>query len=213
MQILMKSTIRILIVDDHAMVRLALSQAIERYTDLCLVGEATNGDNAVSLYRNLRPDVVTMDFKLPDRNGDEIIAQIRAEFPDARVVLLSIFENPESIWRATEAGALGYVSKAAEIDEVVTAIRRVADGKSYFSAGLAEKLTHRHKQENFSRRELAVLDLLVAGRSNKEIVTDLQMSISTVKHHLEKIFAKLGVNDRTQAATAAVQRGIIRLDE
>ena len=209
----MKSPIRILIVDDHAMVRLALSQAIERNTDLCLVGEAANGDKAVSLYRNLRPDVVTMDFKLPDRDGDEVIAEIRAEFPDARVVLLSIFENPESIWRATEAGALGYVSKAAEIDEVVTAIRHVANGKPYYSADLAEKLAQRRKQGNFSSRELAVLELLVAGRSNKEIVSDLQISTSTVKHHLEKVFAKLGVNDRTQAATAAVQRGIIRLDE
>ena len=209
----MKSPIRILIVDDHAMVRLALSQAIERNADMCLVGEAANGDKAVSLYRNLRPDVVTMDFKLPDRDGDEVITELRAEFPDAKVVLLSIFENPESIWRATEAGALGYVSKAAEIDEVVTAIRHVASGKPYYSAGLAEKLAQRRKQGNFSSRELAVLELLVAGRSNKEIVADLQMSISTVKHHLEKIFTKLGVNDRTQAATAAMQRGIVRLDE
>lgn len=209
----MKSPIRILIVDDHAMVRLALSQAIERNTDMCLVGEAANGDKAVSLYRNLLPDVMTMDFKLPDRDGHEVITEIRAEFPAAKVVLLSIFENPESIWRATEAGALGYVSKAAEIDEVVTAIRHVAVGKPYYSAGLAEKLAQRRKQENFSTRELAVLELLVAGRSNKEIVSDLQMSISTVKHHLEKIFTKLDVKDRTQAATAAMLRGIIRVDE
>jgi DNA-binding NarL/FixJ family response regulator len=209
----MNIPIRILIVDDHAMVRLALSQAIERNSDLCLVGEAANGDQAVSLYRNLRPDVMTMDFKLPDRDGDQIIAEIRGEFPDAKVVLLSIFENPESIWRATEAGALGYVSKAAEIDEVVTAIRQVASGRPYYSEGLAEKLDARSKQENFSSREIDVLELLVAGRSNKEIVTDLELSISTVKHHLERIFVKLRVSDRTQAATAAVQRGIIRLDE
>jgi DNA-binding NarL/FixJ family response regulator len=209
----MNTPIRILIVDDHAMVRLALSQAIERNSDLCLVGEAANGDQAVSLYRNLRPDVMTMDFKLPDRDGDQIITEIRGEFPDAKVVLLSIFENPESIWRATEAGALGYVSKAAEIDEVVTAIRQVASGRHYYSEGLAEKLDARSKQENFSSREIDVLELLVAGRSNKEIVTDLELSISTVKHHLERIFVKLRVSDRTQAATAAVQRGIIRLDE
>ena len=209
----MKSPIRILIVDDHAMVRLALAEAIDRNDDLCLVGEAENGAKAIALYRSLLPDVVTMDFKLPDRDGDKIIAELRAEFPAARVVLLSIFENPESIWRATEAGALGYVTKAAEIDEVVTAIRNVADGEPYFSAGLAEKLARRRQQENLSSRELAVLELLVAGRSNKEIVSDLRMSISTVKHHLEKIFVKLDVNDRTQAATAAVQRGIIHLDE
>jgi len=209
----MNRPIRILIVDDHAMVRLALSQAIERNSDLSLVGEAANGDRAVSLYRDLRPDVVTMDFNLPDRDGDQIVSEIRAEFPDAKVVLLSIFENPETIWRATEAGALGYVSKAAEIEEVVTAIRQVASGMPHYSAGLAEKLAQRRKQENFSPRENDVLELLVAGRSNKEIVTDLQVSISTVKHHLERIFVKLGVSDRTQAATAAVQRGLIRLDE
>jgi DNA-binding NarL/FixJ family response regulator len=209
----MNSPIRILIVDDHAMVRLALTQAIERNSDLCLGGEAANGDQAVSLYRNLRPDVVTMDFKLPDRDGDQIITEIRAEFPDAKVVLLSISENPESIWRATEAGALGYVSKAAEIEEVVTAIRHVASGRPYYSEGLAEKLDSRRKQKNFTSREIGVLELLVAGRSNKQIGTDLQLSISTVKHHLERIFVKLGVTDRTQAATASVQRGIIRLDE
>ncbi len=209
----MNHPIRILIVDDHAMVRLALSQAIERNSDLILVGEAANGDQAVSLYRNLCPDVVTMDFSLPDGEGDEVITKIRAEFPDARVVLLSIFENPETIWRATEAGALGYVSKAAEIEEVVAAIRQVAAGTPYFSKGLAEKLAKRRNQEHLTPRETDVLELLVAGRSNKEIASDLELSISTVKHHLESIFVKLGANDRTQAATAAMQRGLIRLNE
>lgn len=209
----MKPPIRILIVDDHAMVRLALSQAIERNRDLSLVGEAANGEKAVSLYRNLRPDVVTMDYKLPDRDGNEVTAEIRKEFPDAKVVLLSIFEHPETIWRATEAGALGYVSKAAEIEEVVTAIRHVACGKPYYSAGLAEKLEARRNQENLSSREMEVLELLVAGLSNKEIVTALGISLSTVKHYIERIFEKLGVNDRTLAATAAVQRGLVRLDE
>jgi DNA-binding NarL/FixJ family response regulator len=209
----MTSPIRILIVDDHSMVRLALSQAIGRNPDMILVGEAENGDKAVSLYRDLRPDVVTMDYKLPDRDGDKITSEIRAEFPDARVVLLSIFENPESIWRATEAGALGYVSKAAEIDEVVAAIRQVAGGKPYYSAGIAEKLAQSLEQEKLSTRELDVLELVVAGRSNKEIVSELTLSLSTVKHHLESIFAKLGVQDRTQATITAVQRGLIRLDD
>lgn len=209
----MTSPIRILIVDDHSMVRLALSQAIGRNADMVLVGEAENGDKAVSLYRSLRPDVVTMDYKLPDRDGDKITAEIRAEFPEARVVLLSIFENPESIWRATEAGALGYVSKAAEIDEVVAAIRQVAGGKPYHSAGIREKLAQCLKQEKLSTRELDVLELVVAGRSNKEIVSELRVSLSTVKHHLESIFSKLGVQDRTQATITAVQRGLIRLDD
>jgi DNA-binding NarL/FixJ family response regulator len=209
----MKSSIRILIVDDHAMVRFALSEAIQRNPDMTLVGEAENGDEAVSLYRNLRPDVVIMDFKLPDRNGDTVISEIRADFPDARVILLSIFENSESIWRATEAGASGYVSKAAKVAEVISAIRDVAVGKAYFSEGLAEKLALRQQQESLSSRELAVLELVVAGHSNKEIVIALNVSPSSVKHHLQSVFSKLGVQDRTQATTVALQRGIVHLDE
>ena len=209
----MKPPIRILIVDDHAMVRFALSEAIQRHPDLILAGEAENGHSAVTLYRKLRPDVVTMDFKLPDRDGDEVVAEIRAEFPDARIVLLSIFENSESIWRATQAGVLGYVSKGAKVAEVIKAIRHIAVGKPYFSDGLEEKLAVRREQENLTPRELAVLELVATGHSNKEIVATLHVSLSTVKLHLHNIFSKLGAQDRTQAAAAAFQRGIVRLDD
>ena len=209
----MKPPIRILIVDDHAMVRFALSEAIQRHPDLILAGEAENGHSAVTLYRKLRPDVVTMDFKLPDRDGDEVVAEIRAEFPDARIVLLSIFENSESIWRATQAGVLGYVSKGAKVAEVIKAIRHIAIGKPYFSDGLEEKLAVRREQENLTPRELAVLELVATGHSNKEIVATLHVSLSTVKLHLQNIFSKLGAQDRTQAAAAAFQRGIVRLDD
>ena len=209
----MKPPIRILIVDDHAMVRFALTEAIQRHSDLTLVGEAQNGRSAVALYRKLRPDVVTMDFKLPDQDGDQVVAEIRAEFPEARVVLLSIFENSESIWRATQAGVLGYVSKAAKVAEVIQAIRSIAVGKTYFSSGLEEKLAARQRQESLSPRELAVLELVAAGHSNKEIVAALNLSLSTVKLHLQNIFSKLGAQDRTQATAAAFQRGIVRLKE
>jgi DNA-binding NarL/FixJ family response regulator len=209
----MKPPIRIMIVDDHAMVRFALSEAILRHSDLILAGEAENGHRAVALYRKLRPDVVTMDFKLPDRDGDEVVAEICAEFPEARIVLLSIFENSESIWRATQAGVLGYVSKGAKVAEVIKAIRSIAVGKPYFSAGLEEKLAARREQENLTPRELAVLQLVAAGRSNKEIVAALHVSLSTVKLHLQNIFSKLGAQDRTQATAAAFQRGIVRLEE
>jgi len=209
----MKPPIRILIVDDHAMVRFALTEAIQRHSDLTLVGEAENGRSAVALYRKLRPDVVTMDFKLPDQDGDQVVAEIRAEFPEARVVLLSIFENSESIWRATQAGVLGYVSKAAKVAEVIQAIRSIAVGKTYFSSGLEEKLAARQRQESLSPRELAVLELVAAGHSNKEIAATLNLSLSTVKLHLQNIFSKLGAQDRTQATAAAFQRGIVRLKE
>jgi DNA-binding NarL/FixJ family response regulator len=209
----MKPPIRILIVDDHAMVRFALTEAIQRHSDLTLVGEAQNGRSAVALYRKLRPDVVTMDFKLPDQDGDQVVAEIRAEFPEARVVLLSIFENSESIWRATQAGVLGYVSKAAKVAEVIKAIRSIAVGKTYFSSGLEEKLAARQRQENLTPRELAVLELVAVGHSNKEIAAALNLSLSTVKLHLQNIFSKLGAQDRTQATAAAFQRGIVRLKE
>jgi DNA-binding NarL/FixJ family response regulator len=209
----MKPPIRILIVVDHAMVRFALTEAIQRHSDLTLVGEAQNGRSAVALYRKLRPDVVTMDFKLPDQDGDQVVAEIRAEFPEARVVLLSIFENSESIWRATQAGVLGYVSKAAKVAEVIQAIRSIAVGKTYFSNGLEEKLAARQRQESLSPRELAVLELVAAGHSNKEIAAALNLSLSTVKLHLQNIFSKLGAQDRTQATAVAFQRGIVRLKE
>jgi DNA-binding NarL/FixJ family response regulator len=209
----MKPPIRILIVDDHAMVRFALTEAIQRHSDLTLVGEAQNGRSAVALYRKLRPDVVTMDFKLPDQDGDQVVAEIRAEFPEARVVLLSIFENSECIWRATQAGVLGYVSKAAKVAEVILAIRSIAVGKTYFSSGLEEKLAARQRQESLTPRELAVLELVAVGHSNKEIAAALNLSLSTVKLHLQNIFSKLGAQDRTQATAAAFQRGIVRLKE
>jgi DNA-binding NarL/FixJ family response regulator len=167
----------------------------------------------VALYRKLLPDVVTMDFKLPDRDGDEVIAEIRAEFPEARIVLISIFENAESIFRATKAGAIAYVSKAAKVSEIIQAIRRVATGKPYFSEGLEKKLANRHAQENLTPRELEVLKLVASGLSNKEIVAALHISLSSVKLHLQNIFSKLGVQDRTQATAIALQRGIVRLGE
>ena len=202
----------ILIVDDHAMVRLALAEAIAQQDDLELVGEAENGARAIALYRDLQPDVVTMDYQMPGLNGAETITEILTEFPQARIVLLSIYETSESLWRATEAGALGCVSKGVDIDDIITAVRAVASGAPYYSEGLEKKLKERSDQEALSPREAEVLAQIVSGYSNKEIVANLGISISTVKHHIESVFTKLGVNDRTQAVTAAVKRGIIELD-
>ena len=203
---------RVLIVDDHAMVRLALAEALAQQDDLELVGEAENGASAIALYRELQPDVVTMDYQMPGLNGAEAIGEILAEFPEARIVLLSIYETSESLWQATEAGALGCVSKGVEVDEIITAVRAVASGVSYYSEGLEKKLDERRAQEALSPRETEILAQIVSGHSNKEIVANLGISTSTVKHHIERVFTKLGVNDRTQAATAAVKQGIIQLD-
>lgn len=209
----MTKKIRILIVDDHAMVRHGLAQTIGCYPDLALAGQASNGAQALELYRKHHPDVVTMDYRLPGRSGIECTADIRKEFPDARVILLSIHEGDEDVWRATKAGALGYVSKTVEIAEVIAAIRQVAQGKPYFSAGLAEKVNRHPHGDLLSKRELEVLREVVAGRSNKEIVDKLQMSPTRVKRHLERVFEKLNVADRTQAVTISIQRGVVHLDE
>jgi DNA-binding NarL/FixJ family response regulator len=208
----MKQNIRILIVDDHGMMRFALSQGIERQPDFTLVGEAENGTQALEFYRQHKPDVVTMDYKLPGMNGVECTALLRKEFPHAKVLLLSIYEGTEDIWRAMQAGVAGYVSKAAKIDEVMIAVRAIAQGKTYFSAGFAEKVAAHKATPSLSPQELNVLREIVAGSSGKEISTSLDLTESTVRWYLKNIYAKLGVADRAQAITTAVQRGIIHLD-
>jgi DNA-binding NarL/FixJ family response regulator len=208
----MKKKIRILIVDDHGMMRFALSQGIERQSDFTLVGESENGAQALDFYRKQKPDVVTMDYKLPGMNGVECTALLRKEFPKAKVLLLSIYEGTEDIWRAMQAGVSGYVSKAAKIDEVMLAIRAIAQGETYFSAGIAEKIAAHKATPSLSPQELNVLREIVAGRSGKEISTRLDLTESTVRWYLKNIYIKLGVADRAQAITVAVQRGIIHLD-
>ena len=208
----MKNRVRILVVDDHAMVRFALSRAIVRERDLLLVAETGNGESALRLFGEHKPDVVVMDYQLPGMDGAETTAAICARAPEARVILLSIYEGSEDIWRATQSGAAGYVSKSVDIEEVIRAIRQVAAGESYFSAGLAEKLASRMAESSLTDRELDVLRQVAIGRSNKEIATVLNVTPSTVKRHMESIFTKLRVIDRTQATAAAVKRGIVHID-
>jgi len=208
----MKRKIRVLIVDDHAMMRLGLAEAITGERDMTLVGEAANGRQALELYRKLQPDVVTMDFQMPGGDGAESTAWLRTEFPEARVVLLSVFEGEEDIWRAVQAGAAGYVLKSAEVEDVLEAIRQIMSGGTYFPATIAAKLAARETRDALTPRELQVLRHIVAGLSNKEIAAALHMSEATVKLHISNTLSKLHVADRTQAAIVAVQRGIIHLD-
>lgn len=208
----MKSKTRILIVDDHAIVRAGLAQAIHLQRDLCVVGEASDGAEALACYRRLLPDVVTMDYRLSNSDGVAATVALREEFPEARVLLLSIYESQECIWRAVQAGVSGYCSKAVEVGEIIEAIRKVASGQPGFSPGLEEKLRARRPEDSLSPRELEVLREIVAGKCNKEIMDSLNLSQSTVKHHVERIFAKLRVYDRSQAITAAIQRGVVQLD-
>ena len=203
----------VMVVDDNAMLRFGLAGAISHEEGLELAGEAASADEAVELYRKLRPDVVTMDYKMPGENGAVCTRRILAEFPDAKVILFSVFESEEDIWKSVQAGVKGYLTKnAGAVEDVMEAIREVAGGGTYFPASIARKLETRLQQEELTPRELEVLQLLGEGKSNKEIVDHFDISLSTVKHHITNIREKLGAADRTQAVVIAYRRGIPQID-
>ncbi len=204
--------LRLLLVDDHAVIRMGLAGSLNLEPDLTVVGEAGKGGQAVELHRKLRPDVVLMDFRLPDMTGVEATRMICREFPEARVLMLTVHEGEEDVYSAMQAGALGYVQKSIGWKELLAAIRNVSMGERYLPADLAARLKERLGREPLSERELEVLHLIVRGQSNKEIGVSLNISDVTVKRHITHILEKLGVLDRTQAAIAAIQRGIVHLD-
>lgn len=208
----MSDAIKILVVDDHAIVRKGLVALLNTVEGLHVVGEASDGEEAVAAHRTLQPDVTLMDLRLPKMGGADAIAAIRQEQPAARVIVLTTFDGDEDIFRALQAGAKGYLLKGMDAAELTDAIRAVYAGKSKIPAVVAEKLAERMGGPALTTRELEVLQRIVAGRSNKEIAGDLFISEATVKTHINSILSKLGVSDRTQAATSALQRGIVHLD-
>jgi DNA-binding NarL/FixJ family response regulator len=203
--------IRVLIVDDHFMARMGLSVPINGERDMMVIAEARNAAQVLELYRQHQPDVVTMDCMMPDKSGIEATRELLAEFPEARVLMLSGLEGEEDIFRAVDAGACGYLTKAAEREVVLSAIRQVHEGRTVFPAAVAAKLAARMLREPLTERELNILRLIVQGRSNKEIVTELHMSGGLVKKEISNLLAKLGAADRTRAATLAIERGIVHL--
>ena len=203
--------LRLLIVDDHFVVRIGLTSALNLEPDMEVVAEAKSGDDAVAAYRAHHPDVVVMDYQLPGLTGAEATSAIRAEFPDARVIVLSVYKGEEDVHRAVQAGASGYLPKSSEPHELIEAIRVVARGRRYFPAAINEALEARASRTELSDREREVLEAIVRGRSNKEIAHALGISENTVKVHTTRVFEKLGVADRLEAATAAIQRGIVHL--
>ncbi|WP_446744888.1 response regulator [Silvibacterium acidisoli] len=205
-------TIKILVVDDHNVVRQGLVALLNTMADLRVVGEASDGQEAITLHRQLKPDVTLMDLRLPKLSGADAITQIRRETPAARIIVLTTFDGDEDIFRALQAGAKGYLLKGMDIDELTAAIRAVHAGKSRIPATVAEKLAERMGGPALTTREIEVLQRIVAGRSNKEISSDLCISEATVKTHINSLLSKLGVSDRTQAATTALQRGIVHLE-
>lgn len=204
--------IRILIAEDHLIARVGLVTIMNEQPDMVVVAEASNGQQAVNLYRELRPDIVLMDERMPVMSGSDAADQIRSEFSEARIMTLSTYSGDEDVRRAYRAGVDGYLKKDVQHDELIEAIRAVCAGQKYFRGPIAAHLEGAARPE-LSRRELEVLALVAEGLSNKRIAYSLNIADNTVANHLKNILAKLGVDDRTQAATAAIQRGIIRLQD
>lgn len=200
---------RILLVDDHYVVRMGMASSLNLEPDLEVVAEAENGEIALALHREHLPDLVILDWRLPDLCGGDVIKAIHAEFPAARVLVLSAFESEEVIYQALQAGAVGYLAKSSRRTELIAAVRLAAQGKAVFSAEIAAKLASRIQKPSLSPRELEVVAELVNGNSNKEIASHLQISENTVKLHITHIMQKLRAKDRTHVASIALQQGLV----
>jgi DNA-binding NarL/FixJ family response regulator len=207
-----QNAIRILVVDDHFVVRMGVSTLVNAQDDMTVVGEAANGKQGLELFRATRPDVTLMDLRMPEMNGVDAIIAIRKEFLDARIMVLSTYDGDEDIYRAFQAGARAYLLKDMHHDELVSAIRAVHQGQRFIPPAIANRLAERMPRSDLTARELEVLKLIVKGMSNKEIASALQITEGTVKIHVNNMLSKLGVSDRTKAATTALQRGIVYLE-
>jgi DNA-binding NarL/FixJ family response regulator len=203
--------IKIMVVDDHYIVRVGLVALINTEPNLKVVAEADDGEQAVELFEKIHPDLVLMDSRMPGKSGQEAIQEIRQISPQARVLMLSAFDGDTDIHHALEAGAQGYVLKSATGRELIPAIQAVAAGKRWIPMDVAARLKSRNGYEELTAREISVLKELARGLANKEIADKLGITEYTTKDHLKSILAKLRVADRTQAVTTALQRGIIRL--
>jgi DNA-binding NarL/FixJ family response regulator len=204
--------IRVMLVDDHPAFRKGITALIESEPDLQVVAETGDGREALEIYRQNKPDVVLMDLRLPGMGGVEITMAIRKEFPEARVIVLTTFDTDEDIFRAIQSGAKSYLLKDTPDDELATAIRSVHAGKQILSEKLAGRLAERQLRPELSQRETEVLQLLIKGRSNKEIGSALFLCEDTIKAHFKTLFTKLKVQDRTEAAISAIRHGIVHLD-
>ncbi len=203
--------IRVLIADDHAVVRDGLAAMLARRREFDVIGEAADGEQAVGQALTLRPDVCLMDLQMPRLGGVDAIERIRAAWPSARILVLTTFDGDEDIYRALQAGAVGYLLKDTPRGEILAAIEAVHGGSRVIPPPIAAKLAERLTTEPLSPREHEVLTRIKDGRSNKEIGADLGISEGTVKAHVNSLLGKLGAADRTQAVTLALQRGILHL--
>jgi DNA-binding NarL/FixJ family response regulator len=204
--------IRVMLVDDHPAFRKGMAALIESEPGLEVVAQTGDGGEALNLYRQKKPDVVLMDLRLPGLGGVEAILAIRKDFPEARIIVLTTFDTDEDIYRAVQSGAKSFLLKDTPEDELAATIRAVHAGEPALPEKMAKRLADRQKRANLSEREMEVLQLLIKGRSNKEIGSSLFLSEDTVKAHLKTLFSKLKVQDRTEAAISAIRQGIVHLE-
>ena len=205
-------SIKIMIVDDHPVVREGLSRIIVSESGMEVIAEASTGAEALAQYRKLRPDIVLLDMRMPEMTGLQTIEAIRKEFSNARIIILSTYDLEEDIYQSLQAGARGYILKDSPRNELLSSIRRVHAGERVIPPNIATRLAERIGGNELTAREFEVLKLIVKGRSNKQIGDDLGISEGTVKSHVNNILDKLGVTDRTQAMSVALKRGIVHLD-
>lgn len=208
----MNDKLKVMLVDDHYLVRMGLASIIALEPDMTVCAEASTGEQAVALFQAHRPDVTLMDLRLPGMSGSETTHAIREEFPDARIIILSTYVSDEEIYGALQAGAMAYLVKSVQRQELTHTIRKAAAGLRHIPTEVATRLADRMSRAQLSARELDVLRLLVGGKRNREIATALDIAEGTVKLHVSSILGKLGVVDRTEAVTVALQRGIIQLE-
>ena len=206
-----RAAIRVFSVDDHPLLREGIGALVNNQPDMVLVGEASNGSEAIQLFRQLVPDVTLMDLRLPDKSGIDALIAIRTEFPEARIVMLTTFEGDVEIQRALQAGARGYMLKNMPPSELLDVIRQVHAGKKRIPPEIASQLAEHLSDETLTEREIEVLREVAGGNRNRNIAEKLFISEETVKVHIKHIMEKLGATDRTQAVAIGLRRGIIQL--
>jgi two-component system, NarL family, response regulator len=207
-----KNVIRILLIDDHYMVRIGLKAILSLEPDFCIAGEAEDGPAGLELFRQCAPDITLMDLRMPDMGGVEATAAILKETPDAKIIMLTTYDGDEDVYRGLKSGAKGYVLKRVHGDELVRAIKTVYAGGRYLSAEAERRLAEHSPGSELTQREREVLQYVAKGLNNKEIGDLVGCTRFTIKFHVQNILQKLGVADRTEAVATAMQRGILRAD-
>jgi DNA-binding NarL/FixJ family response regulator len=204
--------IRVLLIEDHFLARMALRSVLSGHSQIQIIGEAGDGETGIAMYRTHRPDVVVLDLRLPSLSGFEVIIELRKEFAAARIVVLSNYQGSEDIYRAVRSGAMAYLTKDASGEELLNAIQNVDRGLRYLPHIALDRLAERTPAVELTPREAEVLTCITRGRSNREIAEDLRIAEKTVRVHVSALLDKMGARDRTQATIYALQRGLVHLD-